>query len=338
MGLTWTNLGNLQNVTASGGLASLRLSTGWAYAGLLFVLSNTATSNLQAWSGTDTFRLKVNSRTILGDCPMNVIAAVQDARKIGPRQAINTTLTGGISDYFTQSETFPLIAGLRNSSAGTNPAQTPAGAFFLNFGQDLTSPLPFRRSMTLNAGAKGISTVDVEIQMGAYTSPSVQVWAWADKNPVQTEETEVVTMIQTTSLSCQNAGQNKFFNAIPGRVFRSLSFSNLTGVTEGFKLLVNGNEIANSVDATASNARFEIGQAFTLATGQQGTSPSVTGFAGATDTGLPRVVLQSIPFDAGGNVDNLFNLAGVQTDLTVLTDSVKSVLLVQEYVGNPLVD
>lgn len=335
MSKIWTLLGNLQNVSAAGGLSSIRLPRNQAIFALAFALVNSATGDLQAWSGTDQFRLKVNSRAIW-DAPMSTIAAVQDARRIGPRQS--TVKLTAETLTLAESTTYPLLPPVQSSLAGSVLAQTPAGLWVANFGQDVISPPAMRSAYSLNTGAKGIDTVDVEVQMGAYTSPVVQVWGWVDPAPVQSNETEVVTMIQTTSLSCQTSGLNRFNDVIPAKVYRSISFGNLTGATEGARLLVNRLEVFNTVDAQATNARKVIGLALQTVSGQRGAAKDTQGTSAAALQPVPADDLQQIAFDEGGDAGNLFNASGLQTDLTIQTASVKGVTMVLEYVGNPLVD
>jgi len=328
-------MGNLQNVASGGGRGSFRFPKNIAVYALALVLINTGTGDLQAWSGTDRVQLKVNTRAVW-DVTIADLAAVQDQREAAARKT--TVKLTAETLTLSESISFPLAPRVQSSLTGSILAQTPAGAFFCNFGQDLTSPLPVRKAYSLNTGGKGINTVDLEILMGAYTSPRVEVYGLIDPDPVQSDETEIVTMVQTTSVACQASGLNKFSDIIPAKVFRSISFGNLTGGTEGLKLLVNRLEIFNSVDTSATNARKDLGNAFGLFLGQQGAALSTQGTSAAALQPLPVSELQTICFDAGGNVDNLFNASGLTTELSIQTASSKSVTMIVEYIGNPLVD
>jgi hypothetical protein len=319
--IRFLRLGQMQGVGTSGNTTgSLRLPIGPTYLGIIFLLSSTTTGLPAAWSGNDYVRTLFNSK-IGTQSTMRRIGHVQDARQIGPINSITDTT----ALKTLNSITWPMSGALRDV--------TPTGpfaksAFVLNFGQENAAGVLSRRFLALNTAAQGFATFDLEIQLGAYTTPQITVVAIIDDEPTAGQSTEVISMIREKTWDLQSSGE-KVFTDLPAYSYRSLWFDGLDGNDEGFALSVNNLERVNTIDNGLAGNRATFAATLTAFFG-------VAGFQ-TIDENANLVGSQGIIFDAAGNADSLLTIG--QQDNVQLRFNVNAATALTgclEIVGNPL--
>jgi hypothetical protein len=301
----------------------MRFPIGPAYLGIIFLLANTASGLPASWSGNDYIRTIFNGKQGT-QATMTRIAAVQDARQIG-RPDVITSLT---EIYTANSISFP-ANGVIRELADLAAAPARKAAFFLNFGQETAASVLSRRFLSLNTSAPGFATFDVEIQLGAYTSPQITVLAIIDDAPEKEQSTEVISMIREKTWDLQSSGE-KVFTDLPPYTYRSLYFDGLDGIDEGFAISLDNLEIVNTIDVGIAKNRSISALAINSIFGVKGFQliDEATGVIAGN---------QGVIFDAGGNADNTKTVTtqtNVQLRFSVAAST--SITGVLEIVGNPL--
>lgn len=309
------SVGSAGNTTAS-----LRLPIGLTYLGILVILSSTTSGNPVSWTGSDLVRTLFNSK-IGTQTTMDRIAMVQDSRQIGP---LPSNIEETNIDVFQNSITWPL-----HSIAEKEGTTNGKAIFFLNFGQELAAPTLTRRFLALNTNTKGFKTFDLQIQMGAYTTPQVTVIAIVNDDPIPSQETELVSMIRENQWPFTGAGE-KVVTDLPPYSYRQIVFDGLDGQSEGYSLTLDSLELANTIDVGLPNNRNIAAAACNAIFGIQGTQSRDNTSGNISGN-------QSLIFDAAGNVDNIAvvtNQSNVQ--LRFVVDAAKTITGVMEIIGNPL--
>lgn len=324
--IRYLRLGQMESVGSAGNTtANLRCPIGFSYLGLIFILANTTTGVPASWSGNDIVRTLHNGK-IGTQTTMERIGIVQDKRQLGPLNSfISFGTVPSVEIQTRNSITFPMRAANR----GTAATPPPDSVFFLNFGQENAAPALTRRFLTLNTGALGSKTFDVQIQMGSYTTPQVTVIAIVNDDPSENQQTDVVTMIRENQWAFTGAGE-RVITDLPPYTYRSITFDGLDGAEEGFSLTLDSLELSNTIDVGLPNNRATAAAACNAVFGIAGTQTSNQG--GATIDGP-----QTLIFDPSGNADNLAvvtNQSNVQ--LRIVVDAAKTVTGLLEILGNPL--
>lgn len=324
--IRYLRLGQMESVGSSGNTtAALRCPIGPSYLGIIFILTNTTTGLPANWSGDDIVRTLHNGK-IGTQTTMDRIALVQDKRQLGP---INTYLSFGTTPSVEIQTQNSITYPMRGANRGTAATPVPNSVFFLNFGQENAAPALTRRFLTLNTSTPGSKTFDLQIQMGAYTTPQVTVIGVINDDPSASQETDVVTMIRENQWAFTGAGE-RVITDLPPYTYRSITFDALDGATEGFALTLDSLELANTIDVGLPANRATAAAACVAIFGIAGTQQSNQG--GGTIDGP-----QTLIFDAAGNADNLAvvtNQSNVQLRLVV--DGAKTVTGLLEILGNPL--